>query len=220
MPDGDFLAKPLATLGAIYRFVGGLSANSRVDVRSPIVLVHDVSSEAERGASLMVNVTHSITTGGAGAKAFTTIEVADLFSGVLPSAAAQLAAIGRTPQNTDVYLMALEAHITAVTAANVLNVVAGARPPDDARYVSTAGQTPRFLYRAVTEIADSEVTAGGQLALLGGGNGAKHFVVAPLPMRVATLFFQTQDDAVGPITVTFDEVFAFVPINSAPPRAA
>lgn len=44
----EFTRKPLKLLDGIYRFVGGLSGVSRVDLASDITLVHDVSRQAER----------------------------------------------------------------------------------------------------------------------------------------------------------------------------
>ncbi len=49
MPPGVFRNAPLRLLDRIYGFVGGLRGVRSVDLSSPIVLVHDVSREAELG---------------------------------------------------------------------------------------------------------------------------------------------------------------------------
>lgn len=209
----SFLAKPLSSLSAIYRFVGGLRGTSAIDLVSPILLVHDVSRESEQGASLMFNQTHSVTTGGAGVAVFTTVEVLPLFTNAVPGRS--LTALGRTPDNTDVYLMHVYALVTAAGGANLNRSIIGLRPPNNGRYVSTAGQSPRPIFFGQTQLGNSDLVAGGQLIVERAGGTAQWR--NRLPARVETVFQHTQDDAGGAATVTYGEIFAFVPIGAQPP---
>jgi len=225
MAEGDFLAKPLGTLGAIYRFVGGLRSVSNVYIAAGIQLVHDVSDEAERGATVIFDRRHSILTAGGGAPVFTVIEVADLFAEA--TLADALLAYGRVLENTDVYLMGIEAKLASGTAGNLTALAAGMLPPLDLPGYVTIGLTAtgiaRSLYFADTEMGGGSVTvSGGTRPVIDGTNTLSARSTSPwkLPQRFGILQLRTEDDAVGAITATWMESIAFVPKGAKPPPAS
>lgn len=219
----DFQSRVLSTLSAIYNFVGGERGVGKVDLASPIALVHNVSELAAGNASLMVEVRHSQVTAGGSAPMFITIEVADLFDATLPMADTQLAALGRRPENTDVYLMEIGAVVTA-PGTTLQRIGAGAEPPDNGRYVNVVGQ-PRWLIWGDSEENGSALESGGALQIRFNSASAGEVDIksqpwARLPMRVERVSLFAEDDGVGVVTVTWMEVFAFVPIGTGPPRAS
>jgi len=214
----QFQAKPLSALEAIYRFVGGLGRPPSVDLASPIALVHDVATDAVGGASLVFNLTHSVTTAGAGVAVLTTIEIADIWDGTIGSVAAlALASLGRRRENSDVYLLAAYAYVTAPGTPLIRSVI-GFRPPNNGRYISTAGQTPRVVGWGNVELATSNLVASGQLMIIDSTPGSMSLrATERLPARVETVFQLTQEDSAAAVTVTYGEVIGFFPIGT-PPR--
>jgi len=218
-----FQAKPLLTLDAIYDFVGGLSTVSQVDLTRGIDLVHNVAREAENNAGAIINLTHTLVSGGTGADAFATIEVGQIFDGTIGGSMNEvLAALGRRVETTDVYLLACGAQLGA-GAANIVTVVMGYRPPNNGRFRSTAGQAPFLLLNGNLELANVESVAGGLspfvFASAGENLNIRHVSTVEFPERCETIFVRVTDDAVGTLSVTFFETFAFVPIG-ADPRVA
>ncbi len=223
MTDGKFLAKPLAGLSAIYRFIGGLSGSSRVELNSPIQLIHDVSRGAELGASLKLALTHSLTTGGAGVNAFVTVEVADIWSGAIGGARDSLRSLGRTIANTDVYLMASRGTLTAATAPNVSLALAAILTPTSPSYISTESSlSGRLLWGANSEVTGNfgAVSGASQPVMWLDAGGVIHNpreFGCVLPALVETIQLRLRDDAVGPVTMSYTHYLMFVPINATAP---
>lgn len=214
----QFLAKPLASLEAIYRFVAGRSATSDVELGGGIQLVHDVSREAEHGASQLFTLSHTVVTAGTGTLAFIEIPIEDLFDGTITGIRNQLRALGRTVVNTDVYYMDgwVVGNGTDFSFATI-----AVRGPNNGRNARVAGTAAIRIIRFANLNFGIPAVASGANFYLGVFNSnnksAGELSATRLPIQVDSIFNNVNDDGTGATTITFNHVLAFVPQGAPPP---
>lgn len=213
-----FLQKALAALDTIYRFEGGLRSTDQLDLASPVSLVHGVDREAEIAASVYGVYSHSVTTGGAGAPAFTARAKEDFYPGGSQEGlfGSQLRAKGLTVTNSDLWLVRSQAKSSGV---NLASAVLGVLLPNDSRFVGVAGSNSDEMQVGYGDATLGLTVAGGlaYLCLVDAANVVHPWAnYTKLPLPVRELHMRTLDDAVGACTVMYSHFLAFVPAYARP----
>lgn len=220
-----FTSRRLAILENLFDFIGGQRGSQEVDLVSPVVRVVDVSRQAELAATLIIELSHSLTTGGAGAAAFTTVDVDDFFTGTLGGIQDTLEALGRKLENTDVWL-----HQVGMfnSGTDFGGAAMGYIFPNalQRRLIQTSpgASTYNLLAHGNATNADLELTAAGLRPIVfntaAESYSQRHLANARLPVPVGTVVCRATDDGTGATTVTYREIFSFVPTGAAPPTIA
>lgn len=211
------MPRPLATAWAalqrIYGVGGQLQAPQDIEYGVPVQIVHDASVEAEYGASVILAEAFSLVTAGAGAPAFSTRTLDDIFTGAFGTRLAQL---GRRQLNSEVYLLS----ITVEAAANLDSVAVGIRPPDTGRRARAATTTDvRMVFFANNADSEMVIVSGGatQLTYKDAGTGifdGTHPASCKLPQSMDELLVRAEDNSGGALTATFKPIYAVMPLGA------
>lgn len=205
-------------LQRIYGVAGQKSAPQDIEYDLAVQCVHDVARISELGASVMVTLTHSLASGGAG-QSFSSLTKSNLFGTALMQQL--LIDAGRSINNTDMYLHSVGMRGDGTNlVAGVMGITRPNDPPLNS--VASPGNSAYDL------VAFGSSSFGNALPVSGAGNPLVFFQDSKrwplswlgwvdLPARFQNLVFGVQDDTVGAAVVTFQEVISFVPAGAAPP---
>jgi len=221
--DGRFSARVLQTVDAAYRFVGGLRGVDEVDLRTPIVLTHDVSPSVQRESAVFAALDFTLSTAGGGAPSYGTFEIDDLFdtSGGFKE---RLAQAGRNRDNTDVWLCQVGAMISDANAGFLSSCALGFSTPNRGN-VYNPGQSsasPEFLaYYGDFVPASSILVSGGARTISAASSGVNvkstTRTTVVLPALVEDLNYTVTDNGTGAAPVTFRTRLACMPKGSPNP---
>lgn len=217
--SGKFLAAPLAALSATYRFVEGLRSSSRIDLASPIVLVHDVAAQAAHGASVLFQTSVTQISGGAGVAVFATVAARNTFFNRTPNFQPDRANMdaGRERHNSDVWLMSINC-LGQTNTGNLANAAASYIPPgQEGGMVADVPEESLLVWGDVFD-GGTQARAAGDIHMVLAQFFRGQTEVSPvrLPVLVDTVFMRLSDDAGAAVTVRWKLTFMITPRRAYP----
>lgn len=212
----------LRYLSSVFRLSGTRTSPESLDIERPITVVADVSRVAESLSQLVVSLSYTVTTGGAGAPAYSVVTREDVATtGGVESA---LRNLGLSQGNTDFWLIDFQAAVP-VGISNFATSRASIEDPASTAnrlLIGSAVNKQRFLGLGNVAAAPSFSGASQMQPIVyddgttGQDHPYRHLSSLKLPVRLSRLGTRTTDDGVGTTTVVYMPVFAFAPRGVVP----